>query len=86
SLIQSEAPMRQRAMWAAIMLLINNMIGLGIGPPLVGAISDYLKPTYGAESLRYAMFTFAAITPWAIFHYWRAGVLLKRRTTAAAIA
>ena len=38
-----------------------------------------LKPTYGAESLRYAMFTFAAITPWAIFHYWRAGVLLKRK-------
>ena len=37
-----------------------------------------LKPTYGAESLRYAMFTFSAITPWAIFHYWRAGVLLKR--------
>ncbi len=82
SLIQSEAPMRQRAMWAAIMLLVNNMIGLGIGPPLVGAISDYLKPTYGAESLRYAMFVFAAITPWAIFHYWRAGVLLKRKGEA----
>ena len=79
SLIQSEAPVRQRAMWAAITLLINNMIGLGLGPMLVGAISDALKPTYGAESLRYAMFTFAAITPWAIFHYWRAGVLLKRK-------
>ena len=78
SLIQSEAPVRQRAMWAAITLLINNMIGLGLGPVLVGAISDALKPTYGAESLRYAMFTFAAITPWAIFHYYRAGVLLRR--------
>ena len=63
SLIQSEAPVRQRATWAAITLLINNLIGLGLGPTLVGAISDALKPTYGAESLRYAMFTFAAITP-----------------------
>lgn len=79
SLIQSEAPVRLRAMWAAITLLINNMIGLGLGPMLVGAISDALKPAYGAESLRYAMFTFVAITPWAIFHYWRAGVLLKRK-------
>jgi hypothetical protein len=79
ALIQSEAPIRLRATWAAITLLINNMIGLGLGPLTVGAISDALKPTYGAESLRYAMFTFAAITPWAIFHYWRAGVLLKRK-------
>ena len=84
SLIQSEAPVRQRATWAAITLLINNMIGLGLGPVLVGAISDALKPTYGAESLRYAMFTFAAITPWAIFHYWRAGVLLRRQRAARA--
>ena len=83
SLIQSEAPMRQRATWAAITLLVNNMIGLGLGPTLVGALSDALKPAYGAESLRYAMFAFAAITPWAIFHYWRVGVLLKRARATA---
>ncbi|MBS0477819.1 MAG: MFS transporter [Proteobacteria bacterium] len=77
SLIQSEAPIRQRAMWSAITLLVNNLIGLGLGPALVGGVSTLLKPAYGAESLRYAMFIFAAITPWAIFHYWRAGVLLK---------
>ena len=79
ALIQSEAPVRLRATWAAITLLINNLIGLGLGPLAVGAISDALKPAYGAESLRYAMFTFTAITPWAIFHYWRAGVVLKRK-------
>jgi MFS family permease len=80
ALIQSEAPVRLRSMWAAITLLINNMIGLGLGPFLVGLLSDALKPTYGAESLRYSMFVFSAITPWAIFHYWRAGVLLKRKS------
>jgi MFS family permease len=78
SLIQGEAPIRQRAMWSAIALLVNNLIGLGLGPALVGGVSTLLKPAYGAESLRYAMFIFAAITPWAIFHYWRAGVMLKR--------
>jgi hypothetical protein len=44
----------------------------------VGQISDMLKPTYGAESLRWAMFSVAMLTPWGIFHYWRAGVLMKR--------
>lgn len=86
SLIQSEAPIRQRSTWAAITLLVNNMIGLGLGPFLVGALSDALRPTYGAESLRYAMFVFAAITPWAIFHYWRAGVNLReQRARVAAV-
>ena len=78
SLIQSQAPIKLRSTWAAITLLINNMIGLGLGPLIVGKISDMLRPTYGVESLRYSMFVFAAITPWAIFHYWRAGVLLRR--------
>ena len=86
SIIQSQAPVRQRATWAAITLLVNNLIGLGLGPTLVGAISDTLKPTYGAESLRYAMFVFAAITPWAIFHYWRASVLLRRSSAASSSA
>jgi MFS family permease len=79
SLLQGLAPIRQRAVWASITLFVNNLVGLGLGPMAVGMISDYLRPTFGEESLRYAMFTFAAITPWAIFHYWRAGVLLKRR-------
>jgi MFS family permease len=82
SLIQGEAPLKQRAMWSAIALLVNNLIGLGLGRALVGGVSTLLKPIYGAESLRYSMFIFAAITPWAIFHYWRAGELLKRQTRA----
>jgi MFS family permease len=83
ALIQGLAPMRLRALWAAITLLVINLIGLGLGPTLVGVISDLLKPSLGSESLRWAMLLFAAVTPWAIFHYWRAGVLLKRRSAQA---
>lgn len=82
ALIQGLAPVRVRAMWAAVTLLVINMIGLGLGPLLIGVISDALRPTYGVESLRYAMVIVVSITPWAIFHYWRAGVLLKRRAEA----
>ena len=79
ALLQGLAPIRLRALWAAITLLVINLIGLGLGPTLVGRISDMLRPAYGEDSLRWAMFVFAIATPWAIFHYWRAGVILKRR-------
>ena len=85
ALIQGLAPLRMRALWAAVTLLVINLIGLGLGPTLIGVISDALKPSLGdGEALRWAMLTFAAATPWALFHYWRAGVWLKRQAVAAA--
>jgi MFS family permease len=45
-------PMRATA--SASFLLINNLIGLGVGPLLIGHVSDLLKKSYGIESLRYA--------------------------------
>jgi MFS family permease len=79
ALIQGLAPLKLRSMWAAVTLLVINLIGLGIGPTAIGMLSDFYRPTYGEESLRYALITGAAATPWAIWHYWRAGVHLKRR-------
>jgi len=39
---------------SAILFLVLNLIGLGIGPLMIGMISDYLSADYGSESLRYA--------------------------------
>jgi hypothetical protein len=43
-----------RSTASASFLLINNLIGLGVGPYLIGSISTSLKHSYGAEALRYA--------------------------------
>lgn len=43
-----------RATASASFLFINNLIGLGVGPLLMGAISDRLKSTFGVDALRYA--------------------------------
>ena len=43
-----------RATASAMFLLINNLIGLGLGTLVIGTISDALKPNYGDEALRYA--------------------------------
>lgn len=52
--VQHLVPRHMRATASASFLLINNLIGIGIGPLLFGRISDALKASYGVESLRYA--------------------------------
>jgi MFS family permease len=52
--VQHLVPQRMRSTASASFLLINNLIGLGVGPYLIGAISTALKQSYGTESLRYA--------------------------------
>ena len=83
ALIQGLAPTRMRAVWAAITLLVINLIGLGLGPSITGLLSDLYKPVFGGESLRYALMSASLLTPWAILHYWRAGVLLQRQAATA---
>lgn len=52
--VQHLAPARMRSSASGSFLLINNLIGLGAGPLLIGAISDALRGAYGADSLRMA--------------------------------
>ncbi|MSP43523.1 MAG: MFS transporter [Alphaproteobacteria bacterium] len=75
---QALAPVRMRAMAAAVLLFVINIIGLGIGPQLVGIISDLLLPVYGDESLRYAMLIVSLVYAWAVFHFWMASRTLRQ--------
>jgi MFS family permease len=52
--VQHLVPRPMRATASASFLLINNLVGLGIGPLLIGRLSDALKSTYGADALRNA--------------------------------
>jgi MFS family permease len=52
--VQHLVPRRMRSTASASFLLINNLIGLGVGPYLIGSISESLKHSYGTEALRYA--------------------------------
>lgn len=85
AVIQTLAPLKMRAVWAAITLLIINLIGLGLGPTMVGVLSDLFAPRFGNESLRYALLVVAAATPVAILCYWRAAVLMKHDYPKAAV-
>jgi MFS family permease len=52
--VQHLVPPRMRATASASFLMINNLIGLGVGPLLMGWLSDQLTGTYGVDALRNA--------------------------------
>jgi MFS family permease len=51
----SLVPASLRSLTSAILFFVLNLIGLGLGPLVVGIISDQLAPMLGNESLRWAM-------------------------------
>ncbi len=70
--IQMLAPPRMRARAAAVQLFLGNLIGLGLGPQVIGLLSDALAPVFGKDSLRYALLAGVAASMCAMFAYWRA--------------
>lgn len=56
ALIQALADAKSRATATAVVTLAVNLIGLGLGPLLLGWLSDMLQAQYGDASLRFAFF------------------------------
>ena len=70
--------LRMRALSSAILFLVLNIIGLGMGPWFIGILSDQLGPSLGVDSLRYAMlYCLPAAMLWSVFHFYRAANFLK---------
>lgn len=53
--MQELVPVRMRAMASAVMLLCMTLIGIGLGPVILGMISDYYAPTLGTHSIQRAL-------------------------------
>ena len=53
--MQGVAPPRMRAITVAIHLLVVNLVGLGGGPLVVGALNDFLNAEYGVSAVRYSL-------------------------------
>jgi sugar phosphate permease len=55
--VQHFVPAHMRTTASASFLMINNLLGIAVGYYYFGAVSDALKPHFGDESLRYAIYT-----------------------------
>ena len=54
AITHSLVPAQMRAFASAVLFFILNIIGLGLGPFVIGLLSDLLEPSYGKEAIRYA--------------------------------
>jgi MFS family permease len=80
--------LRERAVAGAVLLLVLNLIGLGLGPMFTGFLSDKLNVYFvgqgmdaklaTAEGLRWAIRLTVLINAWAALHYWLAGRTLEK--------
>jgi len=57
TLVQEEVRPNQRVMSGALLLLVMNLIGLGLGPTYLGAASDWFRATHPDNSLQMAFYT-----------------------------
>lgn len=81
---QGLAPLRMRALSTSLVLFAQTLIGLGLGPFLVGLISDHLKSTQGSHSLAYGLVTVGLVNLWATVHYFRGARSLRADLDLAA--
>jgi MFS family permease len=78
--VQSVVEPRMRATCAAIVLFIANLIGLGLGPVFVGALSDYFSGPMGmgeAEGVRWALIVAIFLALPAAWLFWKASKTIR---------
>jgi MFS family permease len=78
ALVQEEVRPDQRVLSGALLLLVMNFIGLGLGPTYVGAASDYFAAHGYENSLQMSLYTMTPFYLIAIFFF----LLLARRLKA----
>jgi predicted MFS family arabinose efflux permease len=78
TITQGLASLRMRALASAIVLFLLNLIGLGLGPLVVGVLNDVLVPTRGTGAIRISLLILLLASLWGAVHS-----LLASRTLEA---
>ncbi|WP_179046140.1 spinster family MFS transporter [Sphingobium lactosutens] len=80
--LQAQLPPDLRAKAAAILFMLGTLAGLGIGPAVVGALSDHFAPTHGGGSLRYALLILSPVALLTALLFFMAGLRLRKEALA----
>ena len=70
--LQSLVIPRMRGVATSSVSFFTNLVGGGVGPLIVGILSDVYMPWSGIRSLGWALATISLLGIWALFHYLRA--------------
>ncbi|HWA89490.1 MAG TPA: MFS transporter [Rhizomicrobium sp.] len=80
TLVQQEVRPDQRVTAGALLLLVMNLIGMGLGPAYVGAMSDFLRPAHPHNSLQLAFYALLPFYGLAILLFLMLARVLRRET------
>lgn len=69
--IHSQLPSDLRPMATAVTLFCFNIIGMGLGPTIVGMLSDAFAADFGVRSIGVALAIVQVCGSWAAWHYWQ---------------
>lgn len=84
--VQTVIPERMRAVSISVVFLFANLVGTGLGPLVVGSLSDALHPFLGQESLRYALLAMCPGYLWGGWQLWRGAQTVRADVEAASQA
>lgn len=82
TLVQEEVRPDQRVMSGALLLLIMNLIGLGLGPTFVGATSDFFRASHPYQSLQIALYMLASFYLVAVLLFLALARILRNESRA----
>jgi MFS family permease len=77
AMTQALATFRMRAVATSLLLFVQTLIGLGLGPLVTGLLSDRLAPDFGTDSLRYGLVLIGLVNLWAAAHYFHGARFLR---------
>jgi predicted MFS family arabinose efflux permease len=83
TLVQQEVRPDQRVMSGALLLLVMNFMGIGLGPTFVGAVSDYFRAYAFHNSLQIAMYALLPCYVLAIVLFLSLSRVLRRESRKA---
>jgi len=78
TLVQETVTPQERVLAGALLLLVMNLMGLGLGPTYLGAVSDWFRTAHPEHSLQMAFYTLIPFYVLAVLlHLWLARALKR---------
>ncbi|MGK6320904.1 spinster family MFS transporter [Sphingomonas sp. DT-204] len=80
ALVQEEVRPNERVMAGALLLLVMNLIGLGLGPTYLGAASDWFRASHPGNPLQLAFYTLVPFYGLAVLLFLMLARAIRRET------
>jgi predicted MFS family arabinose efflux permease len=86
TLVQEQVQPQERVLAGALLLLVMNLIGLGLGPTFLGAMSDWFRAEHPQNSLQLAFYTLVPFYVLAVILFGWLARAIQREAQSGGVA